>query len=691
VAQAWRDTDGLVWALGLDLRALEIDRLVRELPRSAQGEVLLSDRNGQVLGLSFAPLRVLETDTGPRLLRVGEVEPLSVRAQLLDEARALQRVHLIDMEGQRWLAQKRSVHLGDQELSLWQAAPWRDFVPGLQQWLLALLLLALLAALGAAWMAQRSARKLAQPLEYLAQAAQQVGQLQLDDKLRTHWSVAELRTLALAMNDSRRRLRIFHRRLLKREAQLAREVQALTAAEQRLLHVGLHDPLTDLPNRRLLLERLQHALARAQRQAAQTAVLYVDLDRFKEVNDEQGHESGDALLLQTAARLQAVVRSGDTVARLGGDEFVLLLEDVTPQTAYERALAVLATLEQPFVLPAGVSVQVSASVGLCLAPRDGHEAATLLRHADAAMYRAKADGCARVVVYEAGISQISQETRELRHALAEAIAQRQLELWWQPQIDLTSGSVQAAEGLLRWHHPQRGWVPPAVFIPLAEESGLMRALGLLVLEQALEHGARLDAAGWRLRRLAINVSALQLQDDDFVDQVAQRLGAQGWSARRLELEITESVLIDSELAQARLQRMEALGVRLALDDFGTGYASLSYLRRLPFDVLKIDASFVRDIGSSAAADALIGSLIQLGQALELELVAEGVETAAQRRYLEAQGVRWAQGYLWSPARPLADWLGGLAGLQGLHAAPAPAPERAAGAGAASQRAGRAGA
>jgi len=660
VTLGWHDADGLPWAVGFDLRANEIDALAKTLTPSAHGLTLVADASGQVLGQSFAPLTLTPTPEGSwRLPRLDEVgQPLLRQAieqggQVLDGSRWA-------MPGLRWLVVQHTIVLGELPLTLWMAAPWWDFVPGLTVWLAALVGFGIAVSLAAAWIARRAARQLAEPLEYLAQAAQAVGQLSLAQPIRTDWRTREVHALARAMNESRRRLRIYQRRLQRREAQLRREVLALTAAEQRLLHVGLHDPLTDLPNRRLLLERIEHALARADRHRSMTAVLYVDLDHFKEINDEWGHEAGDALLVEVAQRLRAQVRGGDTVARLGGDEFVLVLEDVTADIAAERAHAVLVALQNPIDL-GGRVCHISASIGIALAPRDGLDAVTLLRHADEAMYRAKTGGRGRVVAYEAGFSHATHEARAMREALAQAIAERTIELWWQPQVDLQDGRIVAAEGLLRWQHPQWGWVSPSTFIPLAEDGGLMERLGLLVLDLALEHGQRLDAAGWTLGRLAVNVSPRQLQVERFVDEVLSRLTRSGWPAHRLELEITESVLLDSEPARDRLRVLEARGVRLAVDDFGTGYASMAYLRALPLDTIKIDGSFVRDIGTSAQADALVESLIQLGRAVGLELVAEGVETVAQRDFLAERGVRRAQGYLWAPACPLSAWLAVPAG------------------------------
>ncbi|MCX7692053.1 EAL domain-containing protein [Tepidimonas taiwanensis] len=655
-ALAWRSPQGEPWAVGFDLRASEIDAMLKGLPLGPRGLAVMVDGAGQVFGRSDAPLTLSATATGAwRLPTAADTAPPVIRQALAQPGSEASEPARLGFPDAHWWVTRRAVMLGDRELSLWLAAPWWDFVPHLGRWLALLAGFALAVAIAALWAARRGAQQFARPLEYLARAAEAVGRLSFSRPVRTDWRTVEVQALAKAMNDMRRRLRIFQRRLQRREAQLQREVEALTAAEQRLLHVGLHDPLTDLPNRRLLLERIQHALARGARTGAPLAVLYVDLDHFKEVNDSWGHDVGDALLQQVAQRLRELVRGGDTVARLGGDEFALVLEDIDPATAQDRARAVVAALEQPFELGEH-RTHISASVGLCLAPRDGRDAVTLLRHADEAMYRAKSTGRARVVVYEAGFSQATQEAREMREALAQAIADRSIALWWQPQVDLPSGRIVAAEGLLRWQHPRWGHVSPATFIPLAEDGGLMPRLGQLVLALAFEHGKRLEAAGWSLERLAINVSPLQLTGEAFADEVLRHLQASGWPASRLELEITESVLLDEDQARGGLQRLEAQGVRLAVDDFGTGYSSLAYLRRLPLDTLKIDGSFVRDIGTNPQADALVESLIQLGHAVGLELVAEGVETAAQRDFLAARGVRRGQGFLWSPARPVDDWV-----------------------------------
>ncbi|MDM7457643.1 MAG: EAL domain-containing protein, partial [Tepidimonas sp.] len=661
-AVAWQDAGGAFWAVGFDLRANEIDALTKALPIGPRSVALVIDEQGRVLGQSHAALALQPTSEGGwRLPRVDDVAH-PILSQVLSSAglssgttEPTQRTRAVGPLDNRWLVAPRAVTLGDHAFVLWLAAPWRDFVPDLVRWLAMLGVFGAAAALGAAWLARRSARRLVEPVEYLAAAAREVGQSSAIQLVRTDWTIAELNVLARSLNDSRRRLRIFHRQLKRREAQLQREVQALGAAEQKLVHVGLHDPLTDLPNRRLLLERIPRALARSVGRGASMAVCYLNLDRFQEINEGWGHECGDTLLVQVAQRLSRQLRGGDTLARLGADEFVLVLEEVTSDSALQSARAVLATLEPPFDID-GHRFHISASIGISLAPRDGQDALALLRCASVAMHRAKSTGRARIEMYQAGFAQRTNEAREMREALAHAIEERKIELWWQPQVDLRDGRIVAAEGLMRWNHPRWGWVPPSTFIPLAEDGGLIERLGLLVLDLAIEHGQQLDTAGWTLDRLAINVSALQLQRDDFDAQVLRRLDRSGWPARRLELEITESVLLDSDEARERLKRLETHGVRLAVDDFGTGYASLAYLRSLPLDVLKIDASFVRDIGTSPQADALIESLIQLGHAVGLELLAEGVETEAQRAFLAARAVPRAQGYLWSPARPLNDWL-----------------------------------
>ncbi|RPE65067.1 diguanylate cyclase (GGDEF)-like protein [Tibeticola sediminis] len=661
-ARAWRARDGSLWALGFDLRVQEIQAIAERLSRPLEGRVAIVDTSGdEWLGLAGAAVSLtlgVAPSGEPELMRLDAVPDPVLRA-LVAHASDAQAVHTAWITGQPWLWTRQPVALGKETLTLFLAAPWMSFLPPLRFWMGALLLSMVLAMAAAAVFMRRWALELSGPIETLADAAHRMAALSFTDSVRTDYSSAELHTLARALNHLRRRLAVYTARLRAREVDLAREVAALRAAEQRLLHIGLHDALTDLPNRRLLMEHLQHALARADRGETSIALLFIDLDRFKEVNDTRGHEVGDELLRAVALRLLHHVRAGDLAARLGGDEFVLLLEGVSAEVAIERTEDVLEALRAPLVA-GGERWSLGASIGIALGPRDGADPGTLLRHADEALYRAKAAGRNRWVLYERGFSQSTEATRALRVALEAALqgsGADGLELWWQPQIALDSGEAVAAEGLLRWRHPQRGLVPPAEFIPLAEDAGLMPALGWRVLDLALAAAPELARAQPRWRHVAVNVSARQLELPDFADQVLERLARTGWPAERLELEVTESVLLESAKGRGHLERLAAHGVRLSLDDFGTGYSSLSYLRQLPFDVVKIDASFVRDLGTGAQADSLVEALIAMAKALGLELVAEGVETEAQRAFLAARGVDLGQGYLWSRPQPLAAWLG----------------------------------
>jgi len=661
-SRGWRDEAGQLWAVGFDLRLKEIGAAVQGLRGVADMVIAITDAEGHLLseaadGVNALPL---PTDDVSRLPKIGIAGHALLRqaASLRDAPDRLSTPWAVLWhEGRRWLWTVQPLALGEQRLALWLAAPWAEFLPPAQRWI-GLLGIGVMLILSMGWMvAAYWSRQLAEPIEYLADAVDRMAHLAFDKAIRTQWRTAELHRLARAANHLRRRLVVYTGRLRQREAELAREVSALRAAEQRLLYVGLHDALTDLPNRRLLLEHLQHALARVSRNGACVALLFVDLDQFKEVNDTQGHESGDEVLREVARRLRATVRSGDVVARLGGDEFVVLIEEIHSDLIAVRADELLRVLREPIEI-GGHRWLLDASIGIACGPRDGTDPSTLLRHADEAMYQAKRAGRARWMFYEAGFSFASRDIRSLREALHSALSGNgQLELWWQPQVLLHTGQAVAAEALLRWRHPLRGLIPPDQFVPLAEDANLMPALGDYVIDLALQAGARIDRAGLGWERLAVNVSVRQLEVPDFAGKLLQRLRDAQWPAQRLELEVTESALLESELAREQLRRLSAAGVRLALDDFGTGYSSLSYLRQLPFDTIKIDASFVREIGRGLQGDVLIQSLIGMAQGLGMELVAEGVETDGQRSFLDRHRVEYGQGYLWFRPQPLQAWIG----------------------------------
>ena len=420
--------------------------------------------------------------------------------------------------------------------------------------------------------------------------------------------------------------------------------------EARIAHMAHHDALTDLANRVLLRERLEETLERRSRDD-QVAVLCMDLDRFKEVNDTLGHPMGDALLQAVARRLRGCIRESDIVARLGGDEFAILQPGV-PQPAGADALArrIIEAISMPYDLD-GHQVVLGTSVGIAVAPEDGTEPDHLLSHADLALYRAKGDGRGTFRFFETGMDAAAQARRKLELDLRTALSTGAFELYYQPLFDLDRSEVSGFEALLRWNHPERGLMMPDDFIPLAEETGLIVPIGAWVLRQACS-----EAAGWPEQvKVAVNLSAVQLNTANLTELVFGALGASGLAASRLELEITESALLDnSEAAFATLRRLRDTGVRISLDDFGMGFSCLSYLRRFPFDKIKIDKSFIRDMGSDRQSVAIIQAVIGLGASLEMATVAEGVETRDEFDCLRAFGCTEVQGYYISRPRPAGE-------------------------------------
>jgi diguanylate cyclase (GGDEF)-like protein/PAS domain S-box-containing protein len=417
-------------------------------------------------------------------------------------------------------------------------------------------------------------------------------------------------------------------------------------AEARIQHMAHHDWLTGLPNRALFRARLDAALQAAYRSNpadadVSFAVLCIDLDRFKAINDTLGHAWGDALLQLVAARLQGLVRDGDTVARVGGDEFTLIQLGIS-EAAQAMALAerLIAALEKPFDL-GGREVQIGASVGVVLAPLHGNDLDSLLSFGDVALYDAKSQGRCRCSLFSPDMNDLRRERAELETELRRAVADRHLHLLFQPQFNLDSGRVVGAEALLRWSHPARGEISPGEFIPIAEESGLINGLGTWVLTTACR-----EACAWPPDvRIAVNVSPAQFHAGDLIETVARVLDETGLAPGRLELEVTEGVFMrDSDVTRTALMELKALGVRISLDDFGTGYSSLSYLRRMPLDKIKVDRSFVSALGHDPAAHALVRSIIGLADVLGLETNAEGVETKAQANMLRDEGCQEVQGY-----------------------------------------------
>jgi len=421
---------------------------------------------------------------------------------------------------------------------------------------------------------------------------------------------------------------------------------------EQLEHQAQHDPLTGLANRGLMREKLQQAIAQAERRQRMLGLLFIDLDDFKLVNDSMGHSVGDELLKLAAHRLQHCVREEDTVARLGGDEFVLLLVDQDSELSVTHAVErLLESVSQPYRVQ-GKEFVLTCSVGVAMFPNDGRDAETLLKHADAAMYRAKAIGRNAHHFFTEEINAQIGERLALERDLRRALRHGEFVLHYQPKVDLRSGVMMGAEALLRWNHPEKGMIPPAHFIPVAEETGLIVPLGDWVLRAAACQARAWRDAGLAFDCLSVNLSARQFKQRDLVQQVRDALETSGLPAQCLELELTESLMMENvEVNLQCLNALKALGVQLSLDDFGTGYSSLSYLRRFPVDRLKIDKSFVRDIVRDAGDAAITQAVIRLGQILGLSVTAEGVETEEQLAFLARHGCDEAQGYYFSP--PLA--------------------------------------
>ena len=431
--------------------------------------------------------------------------------------------------------------------------------------------------------------------------------------------------------------------------------------EARVQFLAHHDVLTELPNRALCVDRLGSALEDARKSAQSVAVLFIDLDRFKNINDTLGHHVGDGLLRSVAARLTQVVRPGDTVSRLGGDEFVVILRAVADREDARMVVdqRLIPLIRQPHHIE-GHAVQVSCSVGVAVYPEDGMDIDELMRRADAAMYEAKAAGRDKVCLFVPEIDQLLKERHTLEHYLRQALVRQEFTLHYQPRLLAESGVFSGVEALLRWNSPDLGAVSPARFIPIAEETGLIRQIGLWVMQEACDQWGRWREAGLGEIEMAINLSADQLADPDLVEQLRQCMSDRGCDPAYFELEITESHLMaDASAAEQKLSALKALGLKLAIDDFGTGYSSLAYLKRFPIDKLKIDQSFVRDMLTDPTDLAIIRAIIVLGHTLGLGVVAEGVELAQQVDQLRLLGCDELQGYHFArpmPAEALRHWL-----------------------------------
>jgi diguanylate cyclase (GGDEF)-like protein len=435
---------------------------------------------------------------------------------------------------------------------------------------------------------------------------------------------------------------------------IVRDVRDRHAAQARIHHLAHHDLLTGLPNRSAFMERLEQLMVVAASGNSQLALLFIDLDHFKRVNDSLGHLVGDTLLRTVASRITASLRATDLVARFGGDEFMVLLPGVAQSTDVEEvAQKLLQSIAAP-VNAEGRPISVAASIGIALFPNDGATPEALIKHADTAMYLAKSRGRAQYRFFDLSLATSAYAALVMESELAQALQREEFELHFQPQVSARDGTVVGAEALIRWRHPTRGLLPPGEFIPLAEQQRLMLPIGQWVLREAVRCAGRWHTMGLDVAPVAVNLSTMQFQSSDFIPSLVDILREEGVDGRLIELELTERMLMDDlPEVMAKLKELAALGIRVSVDDFGTGYSSLGHLKELPIDKMKIDSSFVKDLPGERGSAAITRAIIQMAASLGITAIAEGVETEAQRSFLALNGCDELQGMLISPPLPAA--------------------------------------
>ncbi len=653
--------DAQAFVLGYDVMLRDLSASTLDVQVGERGMALILTEDERVLGLPALPAGVSRDEWfGSLLLPASALgmqtvnDALSVWRQGGRKALAVRRMQ---STGSSWLLSLHDYPLGNQRLWVLTLAPEADFSPPWQS-IGAVLAAALsLLMLLAGFIAHGQARRIARPLEALAASSKRIGALDFSAPPPLASRIAEIAQLGEAQETMRRMLEDSQQSLRDQAARLLGQVQELREAEERINALAFYDPLSGLPNRRLLGDRLKRALAACRRHEQRGALLFLDLDNFKTLNDTLGHELGDALLKEVARRLLGCVRDTDTVARLGGDEFVAVLEELDGEHAAAMTQTaaigtkILAALSQPYHLGDGLHAS-SVSIGATLFDGKGDEAEELFKQADLAMYQAKAEGRGRLCFYGQAMHDRLTARTQLETELRSAVTERQFVLHYQPQVN-AAGRLIGAEALLRWQHPRRGLVPPGEVIPIAEETGLILPIGHQVIEMACD-----QLASWARDpalaglNLSINVSARQFRHAGFVDDVRRVLQATGANPARLRIELTESMLLeDVDTVIARMAELRAIGLSFALDDFGTGYSSLAYLKRLPLSELKIDRSFVRDVLDDPNDAAIARTIIALAHTMGLEVIAEGVENRAQRELLAAAGCDAYQGYLFGRPAP----------------------------------------
>jgi len=486
-----------------------------------------------------------------------------------------------------------------------------------------------------------------------------VERLQHSDRLlvlRKPAEPIEVLQCATALSRKWHNERLVREQMERLEQVITVRTSGLEAANRQLRHLATHDALTGLPNRVLLDDRLTQAVAHADRDGRSFALMVCDLDRFKMVNDSLGHGAGDELLQEVARRLTGLVRSVDTVARLGGDEFVLLITSIQiPADAQRLAAQAIEVLQAP-VRIAGIDVHTSPSIGIAFYPADGRTIEALTAHADAAMYCAKQRGRGNVQCFEGGMNAGSEDRVQLESDLHNAIAMKQFQLYYQPKVNTATGMVRSAEALIRWVHPERGLIPPDSFIPLAEECGLIGAIGEWVVREACRQARAWQDSGMTPLRISVNLSPSQFRGSGLTQTIRNALDEAGLHPQYLEVELTEStVMSEPEESIAILEQLSAMGVLVSVDDFGTGYSSMSYLRRFPIDKLKIDRVFINEIASRPEDASIVRAIVSLAHSLRLKVVAEGVETPAQLDFLKNVGCDEYQGFHFSRPVPATEF------------------------------------
>ncbi len=482
-----------------------------------------------------------------------------------------------------------------------------------------------------------------------------VARLNNSDKLlvvKKPFEAIEVMQCANALTRKWQNERIVRHQVETLEQVVTARTQGLETANKQLRYLATHDALTGLPNRVLMDDRISQCMALADRQGQTFAVILLDLDRFKLVNDSLGHGVGDELLKEVARRLKSVVREIDTVARLGGDEFVLIITQSPERDAVQAVARRIIEAMQAPVRIAGLEIHTSPSIGIAFYPGDAASVETLLANADAAMYYAKQQGRNNFQCFMPRMNTATQEKVRLESDLHTALEQKQFELHYQPKVNTSTGVMHGAEALLRWTHPVHGAIPPGKFIPIAEECGLIGAIGAWVVREACRQARAWQLAGLPSLRVAVNLSASQFRQGNIVTIIRSALDAAGLEARFLEVELTESaVMSDPEESIATLETLSAMGVLVSVDDFGTGYSSMSYLRRFPIDKLKIDRGFINDVMSRSEDASIVRAIVSLAHSLNLKVVAEGVESTEQLEFLKTLGCDQYQGFHFSPALP----------------------------------------